>query len=1116
MASSRVIIPLLLLAIFHAAVSSAGPTLISTSSSYEARTFDRAASLRGWSRGIGLAGATRATAPGMRATERAGASGIPDGAGGVYIHWADFRDGTADIYLMRVTASGAPASGWPVDGLAVCTAPGQQGEGALFPDGAGGVIVGWLDARDHWDEFDIYAQRVSSAGVPQWATDGVKVLEGSLEISEVTAAPDGAGGVLLAWSRLDDIFALRIGSAGTVATGWDPAGEIVCDDPNVQQILTVTNDGSGGAVVGWGDDRNGPQSLFLQRMNATGVPQWTANGIEVEIPAASVYEAAFESLGGGHTVAIWLDGDTVLGQRFDGNGAAQWNAGVPSVLFPGGTGAPSGDFIATPDGAGGVIAAWEMQDGTDFGFHAQRVSGAGAVQWGSNGATIVSQTGIFASDLDLSADGSGGAFFSWSDERNVTEEEDLFVQRINAAGVEWAANGVLASTATNPQGESVVAPDGSGGAVVAWIDPRTGDDEIFAQRFNSAGAAQLTANGVRVVANPGQQVLTQVVQTADGGALVVWNEKRGDQYDIRVRKLDEDGGVAIPGTLIASGPAQQMLLGFIDDGAGGGIALWHEPDFRYFAQRVDGNAAPLWSAGGVEVAPGAVFNSPPRFTPDGAGGAFFAWQDQRPGNDLDVYAQRIDAGGTRQWGNGGLDICILPNQQTSPVPVSDGAGGVFIAWTDLRSGPGVVYAQRVDASGVEQWIADGLPIATFDGPFPFASPIAGTPGPSNHGIFLIGEFTFDFVTFESTTILHAQKVNGSGAVQWGTEGATVSDAGALTLFEGIVGDGAGGAYAAWSDSRNGPFDIFAQHIEGPGTIDWDPNGNVVCDASSWQELGGMSVIAGGDLVFVWSDQRGGQPDIYAHRLNTSGLPVWAANGVNVTPVTRGQAIPSLAPWETSAPERLYLGWTDNRAGNIRYAYAERLDLNGNAQWGPSGVTGTEIALASAEADAERVRLIWHSNEDVTATIYRRAEGGEWAAIGTASSDGNRRIIFEDRGIVAGARYEYRLGLREGSGETYLGAVWVEVPGRLEFALEGLTPNPVVRDVVVTFTLPRGGGAKLEWIDTAGRRAQTHELAGLSPGRHTLRLDAGLPAQGVYFLRLTQGVRSVTTRAAVLK
>src|SRR5437899_4021876 len=90
---------------------------------------------------------------------------IPDGAGGAYMTWIDARFGILDIYLQRLTAAGAIAPGWTPNGIRVCPSPGYQDAPKLVPDGAGGVFVVWEDYRrgDPYGpigQVDISAQRI--------------------------------------------------------------------------------------------------------------------------------------------------------------------------------------------------------------------------------------------------------------------------------------------------------------------------------------------------------------------------------------------------------------------------------------------------------------------------------------------------------------------------------------------------------------------------------------------------------------------------------------------------------------------------------------------------------------------------------------------------------------------------------------------------------------------------------------------------------------------------------------------------------------------------------------------------------------------------------------------
>ncbi|NWG28989.1 MAG: T9SS type A sorting domain-containing protein [Ignavibacteriaceae bacterium] len=103
---------------------------------------------------------------------------------------------------------------------------------------------------------------------------------------------------------------------------------------------------------------------------------------------------------------------------------------------------------------------------------------------------------------------------------------------------------------------------------------------------------------------------------------------------------------------------------------------------------------------------------------DGTGGAIIAWDDWRNGvTNIDIYAQRINADGIVQWTANGSDISTIGNIQSGSTIVSDGAGGVIIAWLDQRVSPNItdIYAQRINASGNVQWAEDGIAISTASG-----------------------------------------------------------------------------------------------------------------------------------------------------------------------------------------------------------------------------------------------------------------------------------------------------------------------------------------------------------------------------------------------------------------
>ncbi len=178
-------------------------------------------------------------------------------------------------------------------------------------------------------------------------------------------------------------------------------------------------------------------------------------------------------------------------------------------------------------------------------------------------------------------------------------------------------------------------------------------------------------------------------------------------------------------------------------------------------------------------------------------------------------------------------------------------------------------------------------------------------------------------------------------------------------------------------------------------------------------------------------------------------------------------------------------------------------------------TPTLLALVSTDAQPDRVTLRWFGEGAVgRATVERRAVATPWQTLGEATADGRGGYAYEDRGVVAGAGYGYRLKIADASGTTWTTESWVEIPVAWSLALEGARPNPA-RTPTIAFTLPGGSLATLELWDVAGRRIESRRVDGLGPGSHQVRLAEGRRlAPGLYLVRLTQRDRALSARVVI--
>ena len=146
----------------------------------------------------------------------------------------------------------------------------------------------------------------------------------------------------------------------------------------------------------------------------------------------------------------------------------------------------------------------------------------------------------------------------------------------------------------------------------------------------------------------------------------------------------------------------QYYQTIVSDGAGGAIVTWVDTrsgNWGIYAQRVNAAGVPQWTADGVALCTAANDQDSPTIVSDGAGGAIVTWFDLRSGS-ADIYAQRVNAAGVPQWMGDGVALCIAANDQRNPTIVTDGAGGAIVTWEDARSGTNWhIYAQRVERIG---------------------------------------------------------------------------------------------------------------------------------------------------------------------------------------------------------------------------------------------------------------------------------------------------------------------------------------------------------------------------------------------------------------------------------
>ena len=439
------------------------------------------------------------------------------------------------IFILTTSSDSIIVTAWENTAIPVCTAPEDQTIALSTPTSDGGVIIAWGDNRNL--DYDIYAQKFDMYGNPQWTIDGVAVYDVPGSQYVVMPCSDGAGGgifVILDYNPGDpDIYAQRIDSSGNRV--WDPDGVPICTEEGSQGNFDICSDGSGGVIIAWQDERTGTNEfdIYAQKINQNGVTLWGANGILVcNATERQLYPKVVSDLSGGVHIT-WSDrrlGSSnedrdIYAQRLNSTGVPQWTYNGVGIC----TASMEQNFpFITGDISGNAIIAWmDKRIDSSYDIYAQKIDKSGTTLWDSDGVAICTANG-FQSGWKMCSDNSDGAIIVWEDNRDGLQY-DIYAQRVNVAGsTRWNPNGTIVCSAAFNQNSGNIIADGDAGAIVAWQDYRNNASwQIYSQRINENGTGLWGINGMVVDPIPNEdQLIPSLVLAETGAAIITWEDRR--------------------------------------------------------------------------------------------------------------------------------------------------------------------------------------------------------------------------------------------------------------------------------------------------------------------------------------------------------------------------------------------------------------------------------------------------------------------------------------------------------------------------------------------------------------------------------------------------------------
>lgn len=366
-------------------------------------------------------------------------------------------------------------------------------------------VIVWADDRN--GNWDIFAQKLDGTGAEQWTAGGLGIVTGtgnqpanlSSEL-QISIVPDGIGGVIIAYSDENDnesLYVKKIDSTGTTSWTTGPISSITSSP-------TLIADGSEGAYLTW--------EALIENPPSSG--NYSAN----------IYAT--------HLVGV--------------DGVLDWNSGQPISVAVSNDDEKEPSAVLTSDG---IAITYEHYYNTDpdeyYGIRASKVAFTGNINPSWNPYVTVatdSMTGI--NDHQTISDGTDGIIVTY--QYNVTDikaQKITYNSQTESYEMAWGANGIDVSNATNTQSQPQIINDSNGNAIIAWLDTRSGTQEIYAQKIGSDGSASWAVNGINISTEALPKYMPRL--TSNGGTGVIITYIQTDvaltESDIKAQLLDSSG-----------------------------------------------------------------------------------------------------------------------------------------------------------------------------------------------------------------------------------------------------------------------------------------------------------------------------------------------------------------------------------------------------------------------------------------------------------------------------------------------------------------------------------------------------------------------------------------------
>ncbi len=286
---------------------------------------------------------------------------------------------------------------------------------------------------------------------------------------------------------------------------------------------------------------------------------------------------------------------------------------------------------------------------------------------------------------DVGVGPSGAAIAVWQDYRASPPADpfaqfDIFSSRWDTGTGAWSANVRVNDAVAGQQFKPAVAVDGSDNAFAVWVDRRNGRSDIFASKRSASSGTWGSNVRVNSTTKFDTQDSPAIAVAPNGDAIALWYRAANHKSNIWASRLPAGSSTWGPEIRVTSNQTTQKQGPRVAVGPNGtAYAAWMDPAVGnadiWFSSLAAGSST--WSTNTkISDDPGSAFQGPTDIGVDGAGNVFVAWTDRQT-SPYQLRVRRLPSGGS--WA---ASTVIASDGGNAPSIAVRTDGRAFLVWHD--------------------------------------------------------------------------------------------------------------------------------------------------------------------------------------------------------------------------------------------------------------------------------------------------------------------------------------------------------------------------------------------------------------------------------------------------